>query len=76
MDLGGSYTTILADALEAVIAAVFLDGGLMYAHKLIMMLYKSRLEEEGLDIDDLKNSMKDDKTKLQEYLQKLKNTTY
>lgn len=54
----------LADALEAVFAAVFLDGGLEPAQKLILKLYRSRLDDPLLN-----DSQKDAKTQLQEYLQ-------
>lgn len=56
--------SILADALEAVIAAVFLDGGIEASKSLVLSLYHSRLNDEALD-----NNLKDPKTQLQEYLQ-------
>ncbi|MDI9817579.1 MULTISPECIES: ribonuclease III [unclassified Legionella] len=61
---GFRRASILADALEAVIAAVFLDGGVEESKKLVLRLYSSRL---GSDL--LKDSLKDPKTQLQEYLQ-------
>lgn len=61
---GFRRASILADALEAVIAAVFLDGGIMESQKLILKLYDSRLTD-----DNLHNNLKDAKTLLQEYLQ-------
>lgn len=61
---GFRRASILADALEAVIAAVFLDGGFVESQKLILKLYQSRLEDENLH-----NNLKDAKTQLQEYLQ-------
>ena len=61
---GHSRDSILADALEAVFAAVYLDGGYVAARKVILDLYKNRLE----DIKTKKH-LKDPKTRLQEYLQ-------
>ncbi|GAA4897296.1 ribonuclease III [Ferrimonas pelagia] len=56
--------SILADAVEAIIGAVFLDGGVEQAKQLILGLYKDRL-------DAIKpgSRQKDPKTRLQEYLQ-------
>lgn len=59
--------SILADALEAVIAAVFLDGGIGSAEKFILHLYKSRLVDNALQYH-----LKDSKTSLQEWLQSRK----
>jgi ribonuclease-3 len=56
--------SILADALEALIGAVFLDGGMEAARGVVARLLAQRLTELG-DIADLK----DPKTRLQEYLQ-------
>lgn len=61
---GFRRASILADALEAVFAAVFLDGGLDAARAVILNLYQSRL-----DSSDLNDCLKDPKTQLQEYLQ-------
>lgn len=61
---GFRRASILADALEAVIAAVFLDGGFAESQQLILRLYRSRLEDKGLN-----DNLKDAKTQLQEYLQ-------
>lgn len=61
---GFRRASILADALEAVIAAVFLDGGIEASQALILRLYDTRLND-----DALQNSLKDDKTQLQEFLQ-------
>ena len=61
---GFRRASILADALEAVIAATFLDGGFSTAQRLILHLYHSRLGDEGLN-----DHLKDPKTLLQEYLQ-------
>lgn len=64
---GFRRASILADALEAVIAAVFLDGGIEASQALILKLYDSRL-----DNDVLNNNLKDPKTQLQEFLQAIK----
>lgn len=56
--------SILADAVEAVLGAVYLDGGFDAARSVVLGLYAERL-------DDLPSpeSLKDPKTRLQEYLQ-------
>ena len=59
--------SILADALEALIAAVFLDGGFERTEQVIHTLYASLLE--GIDP---KKPGKDAKTMLQELLQSKK----
>lgn len=64
---GFRRASILADAMEALIAAVFLDGGLDKAAALIKKLFCSRLKKEALQ-----NNIKDFKTVLQEYLQSKK----
>ncbi len=56
--------SILADTLEAIFGAVFLDNGFVAAEKVIGRLYAPLLQ--GLDA---KNMGKDSKTLLQEYLQ-------
>lgn len=62
----GGYrrTSILADAFEAVIGAVYLDGGLEACRELVTRSYQDRLGSlTG------KTLLKDPKTRLQEYLQ-------
>lgn len=56
--------SILADALEALIAAIFLDGGIDSSQQFILNIYHSRLDKEALH-----TNLKDAKTELQEYLQ-------
>lgn len=56
--------SILADAMEAIIGAVFLDSDIHTTEKLILKWYQSRLEQI-----DPENDQKDAKTRLQEYLQ-------
>jgi ribonuclease-3 len=60
---GSSRPSILADALEAVFGAVFLDGGFDSAERVINKLFEKSLKEVNSD------SGKDPKTQLQEYLQ-------
>lgn len=61
---GRRRDSILADAVEALLAAVYLDGGYGAAHELVERLFESRIralpEPEAL---------KDPKTRLQEHLQ-------
>ncbi|WP_058535493.1 ribonuclease III [Legionella saoudiensis] len=61
---GFRRASILSDALEAVFAAIFFDGGVDAAKEVILTLYKSRLEDPNLN-----DCLKDSKTQLQEYLQ-------
>lgn len=61
---GFRRSSILEDAIEAVIGAVERDGGLQAAQDLVLHLYKQRLDEVDLDA-----STKDPKTRLQEHLQ-------
>ncbi|QRN05084.1 ribonuclease III [Legionella sp. MW5194] len=64
---GFRRASTLADALEALIAAVYLDGGIDASRQLIHHLFKSRLQDESLH-----DNLKDAKTLLQEYLQSQK----
>lgn len=61
---GFRRNSIIADAVEAIIAAVYEDGGLDQCRCLVEHLYKRRLEE--LDPNKIG---KDSKTRLQELLQ-------
>lgn len=62
---GGAHRpSILSDALEALIAAVYLDGGFEAAKVFVDRLFTPRLQ--ALDPD---KSLKDPKTRLQEWLQ-------
>ena len=60
---GGTRPSILADAMEAVFGAIFLDGGFDAAELVIAKLYEKSIMEAGTA------SNKDPKTQLQEYLQ-------
>jgi ribonuclease-3 len=61
---GAQRPSILADALEAVIGAVFVDGGFAPAQSLVQNLFGELIA--GSDVD---NWRKDAKTELQEWLQ-------
>lgn len=61
---GFRRASILADSLEAIFAAIFLDGGIVAAKSAILNLYRTRLDDSNLD-----DCLKDAKTQLQEYLQ-------
>lgn len=61
---GAQRPSILADALEAVFGAVYLDGGFEAARTLVQRLFAAILTEP-----DLRTSAKDAKTELQEWLQ-------
>ncbi|MCF6253319.1 MAG: ribonuclease III [Thiomicrorhabdus sp.] len=56
--------SIIADAVEAIIASVYEDGGLDECRALVLRLYNKRLE-----VLDPKSIGKDPKTRLQEWLQ-------
>jgi len=61
---GHRRESILADALEAIFGAVFLDSGFAAATEIIERVYTQRLDELP-DAEDLRDS----KTRLQEWLQ-------
>ncbi|MBA53706.1 MAG: ribonuclease III [Pseudomonadales bacterium] len=61
---GHRRDSILADAVEAIIGAVYLDAGMVQAQKLILNWFQQRLD--GITLDD---TTKDNKTRLQELLQ-------
>lgn len=61
---GHTRDSILADALEAVLGAVYLDGGFGRAQLVVLNLFRIPLEQ----LDDARAS-KDPKTRLQELLQ-------
>ena len=64
---GSSRPSILADALEALIGALFLDGGFTAAEKVVLSLYIPYIRQA-----DVLTLGKDAKTLLQEYLQSRK----
>jgi ribonuclease III len=61
---GAKRASILADAFEAILGAVFLDGGFQAAELVILHVYHSRIEHHHAK----QASAKDSKTELQEYL--------
>ena len=61
---GAQRASILADALEAIIGAAFLDGGFEPAHAVVRRLFG-----ELIDSTEIDNWSKDPKTELQEWLQ-------
>jgi ribonuclease-3 len=61
---GQNRDSILSDAVEAIIAAVYLDGGMDAARKLVRHLLAERLQASAQLL-----RKKDPKTQLQEYLQ-------
>ena len=65
---GFSRDSILADTIESIIGAIYLDSGIGHVYKIISSWYNSRLETIQPGI-----SQKDPKTKLQESLQGQKN---
>lgn len=61
---GVNRKSILADALEALIASVYLDRGLEATNTFVLSLYETRLETLPKE-----EELKDPKSRLQEYLQ-------
>lgn len=64
---GWRRPSILADALEAIVGAVYLDGGFDAAQQVVALLYRDKLSTI-----DPKAIDKDAKSQLQEYLQSKK----
>jgi ribonuclease III len=64
MASAGARPSILADALEAVVGAVFVDAGYDAARQCVLAAFGSRLESL-----DAERAAKDPKTELQEMLQ-------
>jgi ribonuclease III len=61
---GFARDSILADALEAIMGAIYLDSDLETVRNIMLAWFKERLESLSLD-----HSQKDSKTLLQEFLQ-------
>ncbi|MEJ2622353.1 MAG: ribonuclease III [Candidatus Thiodiazotropha sp.] len=61
---GQSRDSILADSFEAILAAIYLDGGYQATRSVILRVFSSRLEALNPD-----SQQKDSKTQLQEFLQ-------
>jgi ribonuclease-3 len=64
---GHARTSILADGIEAIFAAVYLDGGYTATRKVIRKIFAPRI-----DALNLTDHQKDPKTRLQELLQSRK----
>jgi ribonuclease-3 len=60
---GWRRASILADALEAIIGAVYLDADMATCRRVVLRLFQARLRRLTLNV------VKDPKTRLQEYLQ-------
>lgn len=61
---GFNRSSILADAVEALIGAIYLDSGLEVCRERVLCWYESRLQQLSLT-----KTQKDAKTRLQEFLQ-------
>ncbi|HEY9149103.1 MAG TPA: ribonuclease III, partial [Gammaproteobacteria bacterium] len=61
---GFRRASILADTLEAIFGAIYLDSDIHTIQRLILQLYRERLDKV-----DPSQALKDPKTRLQEYLQ-------
>lgn len=61
---GNRRESILADALEAILGAIYLDSGIDICRQRVLSWFVDRLEEITLEVDE-----KDAKTRLQEFLQ-------
>ena len=57
--------SILSDVIEAIIGAIYLDGGMKPCRQFVSRLFASRI-----DLCEPDNAIKDPKTRLQEFLQK------
>lgn len=66
---GFRRASILADALEAIFAAIYLDSDFISCQTVILHLFEQRLKDDGLN-----ENLKDSKTQLQEQLQARKIT--
>jgi ribonuclease III len=64
---GADRDSILADALEALISAIYLDTGLDSCREIVLVWFATRLDSLDLDAQS-----KDAKTRLQEHLQAIK----
>ena len=61
---GQTRSSILADAVEAIIGAIFLDAGFAQARAIVRTWFQARMNNMSLAIEE-----KDPKTLLQELLQ-------
>lgn len=61
---GSRRSSILADAMEAVIAAIYLDADFNTCQRLVLEWFVTRFDDAAIESEE-----KDSKTELQEYLQ-------
>ncbi|MCW8998899.1 MAG: ribonuclease III, partial [Kangiellaceae bacterium] len=61
---GFRRASILSDAFEAIIGAVYLDSGFNTTRKVVLQIYQQELESLSIEM-----AQKDPKTRLQEWLQ-------
>ena len=64
---GHARSSILADSLEAIFAAIYLDGGYQQVREIILSIFSERFNNLSLN-----DQQKDPKTRLQELLQSRK----
>lgn len=69
MSGGRAKPSILADAVEALLGAVYLDGGLDAAFRVVRRFFEEKLEQVAAEEDPLRRLDKDFKTQLQEATQ-------
>ena len=62
---GRTKQALLVDALEAVLGAIYLDGGIEEARRVVLPFFEPQIE----DVGDADRQLKDFKTELQEQLQ-------
>src|SRR5262252_8377763 len=62
---GRTKQALLVDALEAVLGAIYLDGGVEEARRVVLPFFEPQIE----DVGDADRQLKDFKTELQEQLQ-------
>ena len=55
-----SADKILSDSLEAIVGAIYLDGGLKYSEKFVLSFWQNNIDESVI-------TLVDSKTRLQEY---------
>lgn len=63
---GDQRPSILADVFEAILAAIYLDGGIEEARKLVLRFVVPKIQNPRLEV-----SFRDYKTDLQEIVQKI-----
>ena len=67
---GAKRAGILADTVEAIIAAVFIDAGFEEAQRVVLKIYSSELSKINKNsFESVTESVKDPKSRLQEHLQ-------